>query len=75
MNKWIVLYTENGERKCNYLSSKEDAEIVSQWYTVEGYENVEVMQCSPITDLSVLRNMAIGASPSVVQLALGRRKD
>ena len=75
MNKWIVLYTENVERKCNYLSSEEDAEIVSQWYTVEGYENVEVMQCSPITDLSVLRNMAIGASPSVVQLALGRRTD
>lgn len=75
MNKWIVLYTEDGERKCNYLSSREDAEIVSLWYTVEGYENVEVMQCSPITDLNVLRNMAIGASPSVMQVALGRRRD
>jgi hypothetical protein len=48
---------------------------VSQWYKVEGYENVRVMECSPIDNLNVLRHMAMGKSPTVIQMAFGRNED
>tara|TARA_B100001057_G_C22615003_1_gene858074 strand:- start:91 stop:312 length:222 start_codon:yes stop_codon:yes gene_type:complete len=73
MKKWIVFYTEEGEQKCNLLGSKDDAAIVAQWYTVEGYENVEVIQCTPIKNLNVLRHIAMGKSPSVIRIAFGRK--
>ncbi len=73
--KWIVLYEVNGEQKCNFLASQDDADIVSQWYKVEGYVNVKVMKCSPIDNLNVLRHMAMGKSPTVIQMAFGRNED